>query len=149
MTKVTLITGGSRGIGAATARLCAAEGHAVAINYRKDAAAAEEVCLEVKSAGVEAVTVQADTGVEADIMRMFDEVDRTLGVVTNLINNAGIHGPRGRLDALSAADIDRVLDVNVLVYTQDENADKVLLYFFIGRTPKKHITFEYLFAEMD
>ena len=116
MTKVTLITGGSRGIGAATARLCAAEGHAVAINYRKDAAAAEEVCLEVKSAGVEAVTVQADTGVEADIMRMFDEVDRTLGVVTNLINNAGIHGPRGRLDALSAADIDHVLDVNVRGY---------------------------------
>ena len=116
MTKVTLITGGSRGIGAATARLCAAEGHAVAINYRKDADAAEEVCLEVKSAGVEAVTVQADTGVEADIMRMFDEVDRTLGVVTNLINNAGIHGPRGRLDALSAADIDRVLDVNVFGY---------------------------------
>ena len=63
-----------------------------------------------------AVTVQADTGVEADIMRMFDEVDRTLGVVTNLINNAGIHGPRGRLDALSAADIDRVLDVNVRGY---------------------------------
>ncbi len=113
MTKVTLITGGSRGIGAATARLSAAEGHAVAINYRSDATAAEKVRAEVESVGAKAMVVQADTGVESDIMRMFEEVDRNLGTVTGLVNNAGIHGPRGRLDALSAGDIDRVLEVNV------------------------------------
>ena len=116
MTKVTLITGGSRGIGAATARLCAAEGHAVAINYCSDAAAAEEVCLDVQSAGAEAMVVQADTSVEADIIRMFDKIDRTLGVVTGLVNNAGIHGPRGRLDTLKASDIDQVFGVNVSGY---------------------------------
>ncbi|MEC9182691.1 MAG: SDR family NAD(P)-dependent oxidoreductase, partial [Pseudomonadota bacterium] len=76
MTKVTLITGGSRGIGAATARLSAAEGHAVAINYRSDATAAEKVRAEVESVGAKAMVVQADTGVESDIMHMFEEVDR-------------------------------------------------------------------------
>jgi NAD(P)-dependent dehydrogenase (short-subunit alcohol dehydrogenase family) len=113
MKRVTLITGASRGIGAATARLCAADGHAVAINYRGDADAAERVRAEIESAGGTAIAVQADTGIEADILRMFEAVDQVLGTVTGLVNNAGIHGPRGRLDALGADDISRVLAVNV------------------------------------
>lgn len=113
MSKVTLITGGSRGIGAAAAHLCAADGHAVAINYRSDEDAANQVRATIENAGGKAMIIQADTGVEADIIRMFKAVDATLGPVTGLVNNAGIHGPRGRLDALSADDITRVLDVNV------------------------------------
>jgi NAD(P)-dependent dehydrogenase (short-subunit alcohol dehydrogenase family) len=113
MERVTLITGASRGIGAATARLCAADGHAVAINYRSDAHAAECVRAAIESAGGTAIAVQGDTGIEADILRMFETVDRAFGTVTGLVNNAGIHGPRGRLDALGADDIFRVLAVNV------------------------------------
>ncbi len=113
MSKVTLITGGSRGIGAATALLCAADGHAVAINYRSNAEAAETVRQTIESAGGKAIVVQADTGIEADIQRMFREVDSALGPLTGLVNNAGIHGPRGRVDTLAAEEIDRVLDVNV------------------------------------
>lgn len=116
MSKVTLITGGSRGIGAATAQLCAADGHAVAINYRSNAEAAETVRQAIESAGGQAIVVQADTGVEADIQRMFREVDSALGSLTGLVNNAGIHGPRDRLDTLAAEDIDHVLNVNVRGY---------------------------------
>ena len=113
MKRVTLITGASRGIGASTARLCAADGHAVAINYHSDAPAAERVRAEIESVGGTAIVVQGDTGIEADILRMFETVDRALGTITGLVNNAGIHGPRGRLDALGADDISRVLAVNV------------------------------------
>jgi NAD(P)-dependent dehydrogenase (short-subunit alcohol dehydrogenase family) len=116
VSKVTLITGGSRGIGAATAQLCAADGHAVAINYRSNAEAAETVRQAIESAGGQAIVVQADTGVEADIQRMFREVDSALGSLTGLVNNAGIHGPRDRLDTLAAEDIDHVLNVNVRGY---------------------------------
>ena len=99
---IARVTGGSRGIGAATARLCAADGHVDAINYRSDADAAKRVRMEIESAGGTAIVVQGDTGIEADILRMFGTVDQTLGTVTGLVNNAGIHGPRGRLDALDA-----------------------------------------------
>jgi len=113
---ITLITGASRGIGAAIARLCAENGHAVAINYRTGADAAESVADAIRDAGGKAITVQADTANAADIIRMFETVDAELGTVTGLVNNAGIHGPRGRLDALGDADIARVLDVNVRGY---------------------------------
>mgnify|MGYP001167720561 FL=1 len=116
MDRITLVTGGSRGIGAATARLCAAEGHAVAVNYCNDAEAAASVCAAVEAAGARAFPVRADTGKEDDILAMFEAVDRELGPVTGLVNNAGIHGPRGRLDALGAGAIARVLDVNVAGY---------------------------------
>jgi NAD(P)-dependent dehydrogenase (short-subunit alcohol dehydrogenase family) len=113
MKRVTLITGASRGIGAATALLCAADGDAVAINYRSDADAAERVRTEIEMAGGTAIAVKGDIGIEADILHMFETVDRVLGTVTGLVNNAGIHGPRGRLDALGTDDIFRVLAVNV------------------------------------
>ncbi|MEE2688427.1 MAG: SDR family oxidoreductase [Pseudomonadota bacterium] len=116
MERITLVTGGSRGIGAATARLCASKGHTVVVNYYKDSEAAERVCASIELDGGKAMAVQGDTGVEANIVAMFESVDRTLGPVTGLINNAGIHGPRGRLDALRTDDISRVLDVNVAGY---------------------------------
>lgn len=116
MDRITLVTGGSRGIGAATARLCAAEGHAVVVNYCNDSEAAARVCAAVEAAGGRAFAVQADTGNESDIVAMFKAVDREFGPVTGLVNNAGIHGPRGRLDGLGAEDISRVLDVNVAGY---------------------------------
>ena len=113
MDKITLITGGSRGIGAATAKLCGAAGHAVAVNYRADEAAAKAICAAVEAAGGKAIAVQGDTGVEADILRMFEKVDAAFGPLTGLVNNAGVHGPRGRLEKLTGDDIDRVLQVNI------------------------------------
>ncbi|MDD9878405.1 MAG: SDR family oxidoreductase [Magnetovibrio sp.] len=113
MSRVTLVTGASRGIGAATARLCAGAGHAVAINYRHGADKAEALAAEIAGAGGRAIAVRADTASEADVIRMFETVDAELGTLTGLVNNAGIHGPRGRLDDLTDAEIADVLDVNV------------------------------------
>lgn len=116
MDKVTIVTGGSRGIGAATARLCAADGHAVCVVYQSSPDAAREVVSEIEKAGGRACAVQADMGSEADIVALFESVDRELGPLTGLVNNAGIHGPRGRLDALAGEDIDAVLRINVTGY---------------------------------
>jgi NAD(P)-dependent dehydrogenase (short-subunit alcohol dehydrogenase family) len=112
--KVTIITGASRGIGRATAILAAKAGHAVCVNYASDKAAADSVCAEIAAAGGKAIAVAADTSVEADVIRMFETVDKELGPVTGLVNNAGIHGPRGPVKNLTADDIRRVLEVNVL-----------------------------------
>ena len=116
MQPITIVTGGSRGIGAATARLCGAYGHAVCIAYRSETARAEEIAAAIVADGGKAVAVQVDTADEAGIVRLFETVDRDLGRVTGLVNNAGIHGPRGRLENLSASDIDAVLRVNVAGY---------------------------------
>jgi NAD(P)-dependent dehydrogenase (short-subunit alcohol dehydrogenase family) len=116
MGEVTIITGGSRGIGAATARLCAAAGHAVCVNYRDNEAAAQAVVAEVEKAGAKAIAVQADTSVEADVVRLFESAESELGPITGLVNNAGVHGLRGRVEALSADDISHVLAVNVTGY---------------------------------
>ncbi len=113
MTKVTLVTVASRGIGAATARACAAAGHKVAVNYVNNAEAAGRVAGEIRAAGGTAMTVKADTSNEAEVVAMFDAVTIELGPITGLVNNAGIHGPRGRLDALTDAEIADVLNVNV------------------------------------
>ncbi|MEK9754855.1 MAG: SDR family oxidoreductase [Rhodospirillaceae bacterium] len=111
--KVTLVTGGSRGIGAATAKACAAAGHKVAVNYVANAEAAERVVAEIRAAGGNAIAVKADTANEAKVVAMFERVEAELGPLTGLVNNGGIHGPRGRLDALTAAEIDQVLAINV------------------------------------
>ena len=116
MKNVTVVTGASRGIGAATARLCAKAGHAVAINYLNNADMAKAVAASITHAGGEAITVQANTCAETDVERMFEEVTNQLGKITGLVNNAGIHGPRGRLDDLETDKIRAVLDTNVLGY---------------------------------
>ena len=112
--KITIITGASRGIGRATAILAAKAGHAVCVNYVSDKAAADAVVKEITDAGGKAIAVAADTGVEADVIRMFETVDTELGPITGLVSNAGIHGPRGPVKDLTADDIRRVLEVNVL-----------------------------------
>ncbi len=114
MERITLITGGSRGIGSAAAKLCAEAGHAVAVNYVNNADKAEAVATAIRDAGGIAMTVQADTGDEAQVERMFDAVTAKLGRITGLINNAGVHGPRGRLDELTNDEIQAVLNTNVL-----------------------------------
>ena len=116
--RVTIVTGGSRGIGAATALLCGQNGHAVCVTYRARADKAEEVVGSIKASGGEAIAVQADTAGEADVTRLCEMVDDALGTVTGLVNNAGIHGPRIRVDALETTDVERVLAVNVTALFQ-------------------------------
>jgi NAD(P)-dependent dehydrogenase (short-subunit alcohol dehydrogenase family) len=113
MRKVALITGASRGIGAASALAAARHGYAVAINFTRDRDSAEAVAGDVRAAGGEALTVQADVGEESQVLRMFETVDARLGTLDALVNNAGILFPQGRLDGMDAARINRVLAVNV------------------------------------
>ena len=108
-----LITGASRGIGAATAVAAARQGYNVAINYRQDAAAAQAVADAVRQQGRKAVIVQADVGQPGDIIRMFTEVEEQLGPLTALVNNTGITGPIGPFSQTTDATIERVFQVNV------------------------------------
>jgi NAD(P)-dependent dehydrogenase (short-subunit alcohol dehydrogenase family) len=110
---VLLIAGGSRGIGASTAKLAAARGYDVAINYMSRAEAAEEVAAAVKKAGGRAVTLQGDMTKEEDILRVFDQTTQALGPITHFVHSSGIGGKNSRLDAASAATIREVLDVNL------------------------------------
>jgi NAD(P)-dependent dehydrogenase (short-subunit alcohol dehydrogenase family) len=112
--RIVLITGGSRGIGAACARLAAERGHAVCINYVNDAAAAGRLVDAIVAAGGRAVAVKADVGSEADMVRLFETCDRELGPVTALINNAGVVVPAARVDEMDAARITNLLRINVL-----------------------------------
>lgn len=111
---ITLITGGSRGIGAATARLAAGRGHDVAITYLERAEAAATLAGELTSAGVRAVAIQADVSKEADVLRVFATVDRELGTLSGLVNNAGVLERQMRLDQMDAARWSRVLTTNVI-----------------------------------
>jgi NAD(P)-dependent dehydrogenase (short-subunit alcohol dehydrogenase family) len=111
---VLLIAGGSRGIGAATAKMAAARGYDVAVNYKSNAKAADDVVAAVKAAGRKAVALKGDMAVEADIERVFDETAKALGPVTHFVHSAGIVGESSRLDAATADNIRDVLDVNLL-----------------------------------
>ncbi|MEV6180127.1 SDR family oxidoreductase [Streptomyces sp. NPDC052015] len=111
---VTVVTGGSRGIGAAVCRRLAAEGHDVAVGYVRDAEAAEAVADAVREAGARAVAVRGDTSVEADVERLFAVAEDRLGPVTGLVNNAAVTGPLGRLADTDTADLRRVVDVSLL-----------------------------------
>lgn len=112
--RIALITGASRGIGAATARLLADRGWDIAVNYTRDAAAAEQVAADVRARGCRALVVRADVADEAAVLAMFEAVDRGLGRLTVLVNNAGIVDLKARLDEMTLARWRRMLDVNVI-----------------------------------
>jgi NAD(P)-dependent dehydrogenase (short-subunit alcohol dehydrogenase family) len=109
---VLLIAGGSRGIGAATARLAAARGYDVAVNYKNNRQAADTVVAAVKAAGRKAVAIQGDMAVEADIERVFDEAARALGPITHFVHSSGISGEFSRLDEAEAQTMREVLDID-------------------------------------
>jgi NAD(P)-dependent dehydrogenase (short-subunit alcohol dehydrogenase family) len=112
--QVLIVTGGSRGIGAATARLAAARGYAVCINYLRNEAAASAVVREISDGGGKAIAVAGDVGEEADVIRLFERVDAALGLVTALVNNAGILETQSRVEHMDSARLHRVLAVNVV-----------------------------------
>lgn len=112
MSKLVIITGGSRGIGAATARLAAAAGYRVALTYRTRADAAGAVVAAITQAGGHAEAFQADVSREGDVLRLFRQVDG-LGTVSGLVNNAGTLERQSRVDAMDAARLTRVLAANV------------------------------------
>ena len=108
-----VVTGGARGIGAATSRLAAERGYAVCVNYLRDAAAAAKVVAEIEAAGGRALAVQGDVAIEADVVRLFDQA-ATLGPVTALVNNAGILERQTRLDDMDAGRFTRVFATNII-----------------------------------
>lgn len=110
---IMLVTGGSRGIGAATALIAAARGWRVALTYQSNAGAAEEVVKKIRAARGTAIAVQADVGVEADVLRLFKTVDDQLGTLTALINNAGMLENQTRLDQMELDRWQRVFSANV------------------------------------
>ncbi len=112
--RVILVTGGSRGIGAATASLAASRGYAVCVNYLKNRAAADGVVAGIRTAGGKAIAVQADVGLEADVQRLFAACDAGLGPIGALVNNAGILETQMRVEAMDAARLHRVLAANVI-----------------------------------
>jgi len=114
LNKVLLITGGSRGIGAATALLASKEGYAVAVNYRANSLAADEVVRQIQANGGKAMAVQADVAIEADIMAMFETVDLKFGPLSALVNNAGVVDAASRVDAMSGERLKRMFDINVI-----------------------------------
>ncbi|NES13674.1 MULTISPECIES: SDR family oxidoreductase [Micromonospora] len=115
MTSVTIITGGSRGIGAATARRLATAGHDLAIGYRRDHTAAKAVLADIEAAGRRGVAVPADTTDPDQVQRLFDAA-ADLGPLTGLVNNAGITSPIGPFTDLRPDDLRQVVDVNLIGY---------------------------------
>ncbi|GIF52352.1 glucose 1-dehydrogenase [Asanoa ferruginea] len=112
--KVTIVTGGSRGIGAATARRLAEAGHAVAVGYRSDAGAAKTVVDQITGNGGRARAIAVETADAAQVEKLFAEAAETLGPVTGLVNNAGVGSRIGRFADLDEADLRRVVEVNVV-----------------------------------
>ncbi len=113
MSRVMLITGASRGIGAATARLAAAEGYALCLNFRQRQDAAEALLAELKASGTRAMVVEADVADEAQVARLFATLDAEFGRLDVLVNNAGILEQQMRLDEMDGARLERVFAVNV------------------------------------
>lgn len=109
-----LITGASRGIGAATARLAAQRGYSICVNYKRAEKEADALVAELKSHGAKAIAVQADVSIEADVLRLFQTCDEQLGPLVALVNNAGILEQQTRVESMDAARITRVLATNVV-----------------------------------
>ncbi len=114
MKPVLLVTGASRGIGAATALLAARHGWAVAVNYSQNSAAAEAVVKQIKAESGQAVSIQADVGDEAQIKHLFSQVDAQLGRLTGFVNNAGVLDVAVRVDELSWERLQRMMRINVI-----------------------------------
>ena len=114
MKPVVLVTGGSRGIGAATALLAARQGFTVAVNYSSHSLAADEVVRQIRAMGASAVAVQADVAVEAQVLAMFEEIDARFGPLSALVNNAGVVDLAARVDQMDVQRIRRMFDINVL-----------------------------------
>ena len=108
-----IVTGGGRGIGAATARLAAARGYSVCVNYLRNGAAAGALANEIIAAGGRAIPVAADVAKEADVIRLFDTARDELGTLTALVNNAGILEHHSRLDDMEAGRFERVFATNI------------------------------------
>lgn len=113
MSQILLVTGGGRGIGAATAILAAKRGYAVGVNFRRNAAAAAAVVAEIEAAGGRAVALQADVSRESEVLRLFAELDERLGRISALVNNAGVVERQSRLDGIDEARLQRVFATNV------------------------------------
>lgn len=114
MSKVALVTGGARGIGAAISKLAAARGYAVCVNYQSNAAAADAVVSEINDQGGRALALQADVSQAKDVAQLFAETEAALGKVTALVNNAGITGKISRLDEAEVSTLQQTIDINVM-----------------------------------
>jgi NAD(P)-dependent dehydrogenase (short-subunit alcohol dehydrogenase family) len=114
MNPIVLITGGSRGIGAATALLAAQAGYAVAVNYAARSDAADAVVQQIRAHGGTAIAVQADVAVDSQVITMFATVDAQLGALTALVNNAGVVDVTCRVDAMDFKRLRRMFDINVI-----------------------------------
>jgi NAD(P)-dependent dehydrogenase (short-subunit alcohol dehydrogenase family) len=113
MPNVAIVTGASRGIGAAIAKLLGANGYAVAVNYARDEAAAQSVVEHITGAGSRAVAIAADVSREADVLRLFESAERELGPIGALVNNAAITGGFARVEEVGSAALAQMLAVNV------------------------------------
>ena len=114
MTKNVLITGGARGIGAATARLLASQGWRVCINYLSNSQAAQQVVEEITNAGGSALTIAANVGLSDDVNRMFEFIDREMGSLQGLVNNAGVIAPMKRFEEMDPARWNQIVGTNLL-----------------------------------
>jgi NAD(P)-dependent dehydrogenase (short-subunit alcohol dehydrogenase family) len=112
MEKIVLVTGGSRGIGAATAVLAGSRGYSVVVNYRENQKAAEQVVAAIVEKGGKAFAIKADVSKENEIIRLFEEIDRKFGRLTALVNNAGILEKQGPVISFDAARLQRIFAVN-------------------------------------
>ncbi|MDB5845383.1 MAG: short chain dehydrogenase, partial [Polaromonas sp.] len=113
MSQLVLITGGSRGIGAATALLAARRGYAVAVNYAANSLAADEVVRQIRQGGGQAMAVQADVADEAQVVAMFEKIDARFGRLGALVNNAGVVDQTTRIEAITLARLQRMFAINV------------------------------------
>jgi NAD(P)-dependent dehydrogenase (short-subunit alcohol dehydrogenase family) len=116
MERIALVTGSSRGIGAATAKLLGQQGYSVGVNYKKAEKEAAILVRDLKHMGCHAIAVQADVSIEADVVRLFREIDDKLGRITSLVNNAGILFPQSKVIELTSERINTLLSTNVTSY---------------------------------
>jgi NAD(P)-dependent dehydrogenase (short-subunit alcohol dehydrogenase family) len=111
---ILLVTGGSRGIGAATAKLAGARGYAVGVNYKNNAKAADDVVAAITKSGGKAVAIQGDMAIESDVERVFAILDKSLGRLTHLVYNSGVTGKPSRFEAVDTATLREVININIM-----------------------------------